>query len=126
MPPEDIAALRAVRFGQAGIDQYINYIGKVLKGDFGTSWLSGYNVYQEFLRRLPNTIALGTLAMMFAVLLGIPLGIVAAIRQNSIVDYLSLALAVILFHYPPFGLASFRNCSFVCALVGCRLRRRHV
>lgn len=100
---EDIAALRA----RLGLDkpvliQYINYIGKVLKGDFGTSWLSGYNVYQEFLRRLPNTIALGTLAMMFAVLLGIPLGIVAAIRQNSIVDYLSLALAVILFSLPAF------------------------
>lgn len=54
------------------------------------------------MHRLPNTIILGTLAMAFAVLLGIPLGIVSAIKQNTVVDYFSLALAVILFSLPAF------------------------
>lgn len=84
------------------IVQYFNYMLKVLKGDFGTSWLSGYEVLPEFLHRLPNTIALGSLSMAFAVLLGIPLGIISALRQNTVVDYFSLALAVILFSLPAF------------------------
>lgn len=84
------------------IIQYFNYIAKVLKGDFGTSWLSGYEVLPEFLHRLPNTIALGSLSMAFAVIIGIPLGIISALRQNTVVDYFSLALAVILFSLPAF------------------------
>lgn len=100
---EDLAALRA----ELGLDkpvivQYFNYMLKVLQGDFGTSWLSGYKVLPEFLHRLPNTILLATLSMAFAAILGIGLGIVAAIRQNSFVDYFSLALAVLLFSLPAF------------------------
>lgn len=100
---EDISELRS----ELGLDkpvliQYVNYIAKVVQGDFGSSWLSGYQVLPEFIHRLPNTLALGSLAMMFAVLLGIPLGIISAIRQNTIVDYFALALAVILFSLPAF------------------------
>ncbi len=100
---EDLTALRA----ELGLDkpvlvQYFNYMLKVLRGDFGTSWLSGYKVLPEFLNRLPNTILLATLSMAFAAILGIALGIVAAIRQNSLIDYFSLALAVLLFSLPAF------------------------
>ncbi|MCI5957640.1 MAG: ABC transporter permease [Clostridiales bacterium] len=99
----DVEKLRA----EMGLDkpvlvQYINYMANVLRGNFGTSWLSGYKVLPEFLHRLPNTIALGTLAMFFAAVLGISLGIVAAIRQNTVIDYFSLALAVLLFSLPAF------------------------
>ena len=100
---DDLAALRA----ELGLDkpvlvQYANYMLKVLQGDFGTSWLSGYKVLPEFLNRLPNTILLATLSMAFAAILGITLGIISAIRQNSIIDYFSLALAVLLFSLPAF------------------------
>lgn len=99
----DVEQLRA----EMGLDkpvlvQYLNYMANVLRGNFGTSWLSGYKVLPEFLHRLPNTIALGTLAMFFAAVLGISLGIVAAIRQNTVIDYFSLALAVLLFSLPAF------------------------
>lgn len=99
----DLVALRA----ELGLDkpvlvQYFNYMLRVLQGDFGTSWLSGYKVLPEFLNRLPNTIALGTLAMVFAAVLGVLLGIVSAIRQNTVIDYFSLALAVLLFSLPAF------------------------
>ena len=100
---EDILAKRAeMGLDQPVVVQYIRYMGRVLQGDFGTSWLSGYQVLPEFLNRLPNTIFLGSLAMFFAVILGIPLGIVAAIRQNTVVDYFSLALALVLFSLPAF------------------------
>lgn len=100
---EDILVKRA----EMGLDkpviiQYFNYMLGVLKGNFGTSWLSGYEVLPEFLHRLPNTIFLGTLSMFFAVLLGIPLGIAAAIKQNHFVDYVSLAIALVLFSLPAF------------------------
>lgn len=80
----DLAALRA----ELGLDkpvvvQYINYMFGVLRGNFGTSWLSGYEVLPEFLHRLPNTILLATLSMAFAAIIGISLGIVSAIRQNT-------------------------------------------
>ena len=100
---EELVAKRAeLGLDQPVLVQYFNYLIKVLQGDFGASWLSGYQVLPEFLHRLPNTIILGTLAMAFAVLLGIPLGIVSAIKQNSVIDYFSLALAVILFSLPAF------------------------
>lgn len=99
----DLAALRA----ELGLDkpvvvQYINYMFGVLRGNFGTSWLSGYEVLPEFLHRLPNTILLATLSMAFAAIIGISLGIVSAIRQNTFIDYFSLALAVLLFSLPAF------------------------
>ena len=74
-------------------------------GDFGTSWLSGYEVLPEFLHRIPYTILLGSLSMFVSVIIGIPLGIIAAIRQYHFVDYASLALALVLFSLPSFWLA---------------------
>lgn len=100
---EALAAKRAeMGLDQPVIMQYINYMLGVLRGDFGTSWLSGYEVLPEFLHRIPNTIMLGSLAMLVSVIIGIPLGIIAAIRQYHFVDYASLALALILFSLPSF------------------------
>ena len=100
---EDLIAKRAeMGLDQPVLIQYVRYMGGVLRGDFGSSWLSGYSVLPEFLHRLPNTVMLGTISMMFACLLGIPLGIVSAIRQNSLIDYFSLALALVLFSLPAF------------------------
>lgn len=101
--PADLAAKRA----EMGLDkpiivQYLSYISGVLRGDFGTSWVKGYQVLPEFLTRLPNTIYLGSLAMLFSVVLGIPLGIIAAIKQNQAVDYSALAFALILNSLPAF------------------------
>lgn len=100
---EALAAKRA----EMGLDkpiviQYVTYMLNMLRGNFGTSWLSGYEVLPEFLHRMPNTIMLGSLAMLFSVIIGIPVGIIAAIRQNHFVDYASLAIALILFSLPSF------------------------
>lgn len=97
--------------------QYFNYIAGVIKGDFGTSWIQGYEVLPEFLHRIPYTIQLGSLAMLFAVVLGIPLGILAAVKQYSIVDYLTLAIALLLFSLPAFWLGMMGQ-EFFCLKLG--------
>lgn len=100
---EDLAAKRI----EMGLDkpiivQYFNYIKNVFRGDFGTSWLKGYDVLPEFMMRLPNTIKLASLSMLFAVIIGVPLGIISSIRQNGVVDYAALAFALILNALPAF------------------------
>lgn len=100
---EALAAKRAeMGLDQPIIVQYISYMLQVLQGNFGTSWLSGYEVLPEFMHRIPYTVMLGSLAMLFSVAIGIPLGIIAAIRQYHFIDYASLALALILFSLPSF------------------------
>lgn len=99
----------AAKHAEMGIDkpviiQYVDYMANVVKGDFGTSWIQGYKVLPEFLLRIPNTLLLGTLGMLISIVLGIPFGIIAAIRQYHITDYFSLAIAVILFSLPSFWL----------------------
>ena len=101
---EALAAKRAeMGLDQPIVIQYIRYIAGVLRGDFGTSWLSGYEVLPEFLHRIPYTILLGSLSMFVAVIIGIPLGIIAAIRQYHFVDYASLALALPSFWFAMMG-----------------------
>lgn len=119
--PDATAAALAAKRTEMGLDQpvviqYVQYILGVLRGDFGTSWLSGYEVLPEFLHRIPYTIMLGSLAMFVAVIIGIPLGIVAAIRQYHFVDYASLALALVLFSLPSFWFAMMGQVLFCLTL----------
>ena len=88
----------------------------MLRGNFGTSWLGGYEVLPEFLHRIPYTILLGSLSMFVACIIGIPLGIIAAIRQYHVVDYASLALALILFSLPSFWFAMMGQILFCLVL----------
>ncbi|WP_077610267.1 ABC transporter permease [Clostridium sp. Marseille-P2415] len=84
------------------IIRYIHYMINVLHGDFGDSWYNHYNVLTEFLTRLPNTMKLGMLAMLLSSLVGIPLGILTAVRQNGFVDYTALAAAMVFSSMPIF------------------------
>lgn len=115
---EALAAKRTeMGLDQPVIVQYIRYIINVLHGNFGTSWLSGYEVLPEFLHRIPYTIFLGSLSMLVACIIGIPLGIVAAIRQYHFVDYASLAVALVLFSLPSFWFAMMGQIWF-CLVMG--------
>ena len=92
---------------QMGLDRpvivrYFMYMGNVIRGDFGYSWFHGYQVMAEFATRLPNTFRLGLMSMMISTFLGIPLGIAAAVRQNSVIDYASLIFAMIFISIPTF------------------------
>lgn len=84
------------------IVQYLNYMAGVLKGDFGRSWYNGYDVMEEFLNRLPNTLQLGLMAMAISAVVGIPLGVIAAVKQYGVFDYMTLVFAMIFSSIPTF------------------------
>ncbi len=94
--PEAVEAFR-LRYG---LDdpipvQYLRYIGNVLQGDFGSSLQSPRPASDLFLSRVVATLQLGIAAIALAVVLGIPLGVLAAIHRNSIIDRFAMGLAFI-------------------------------
>jgi peptide/nickel transport system permease protein len=68
--------------------RYLKWAGNMLQGDFGKSMINKFPVSQLFAQRLPYTIQLAISGMVFAVILGVPAGIIAALRQNSTADAL--------------------------------------
>ncbi len=82
--------------------QYFAYITKVLQGDFGNSIISKRAVLTEFMDRFPATLELGLMAMGFAIILGIPMGIIAALKRNSIFDYGLMGASLIGYSMPIF------------------------
>lgn len=85
--PERIAAYRA-EFGldKPVIMQYFNWLGDALHGDLGKSVYSGVSVWNTLSTRLPITVYLGILALLISALVGIPLGIISAIRRGKLLD----------------------------------------
>jgi ABC-type dipeptide/oligopeptide/nickel transport system permease component len=63
--------------------QYGSFLGAVLRGDFGVSFYYRTPVFELYLSRLPNSVLLALVAMAFSLLIGIPSGIVAAVRVNG-------------------------------------------
>jgi ABC-type dipeptide/oligopeptide/nickel transport system permease component len=100
------ASLAAMR-SKLGLDQpvaiqYLAFIGKILSGDLGQSLSSGRSVVHEVLLVLPSTIELTVTAVAIGLLAGLPLGIVAAVRQNSWLDYLSRIASLVGLSFPAF------------------------
>jgi ABC-type dipeptide/oligopeptide/nickel transport system permease component len=76
-------------------EQYVSYVGRVVQGDFGRSfYYRDRSVASIVAEGLPVSASLGLLAVAIAVILAVPLGVLAALRQNSLVDYLSMSFAV--------------------------------
>ncbi|MBI2001385.1 MAG: ABC transporter permease, partial [candidate division NC10 bacterium] len=93
--PQRVAEVRA----QLGLDhplytQYLIYVGKVLRGDLGASILRGDPVLRDLVRRFPATVELATSAILIAITVGVPMGIVAAVWRNSLFDGLSRLVAL--------------------------------
>jgi peptide/nickel transport system permease protein len=87
------------------IVQYLRYLGRVVRLDFGTSARTGRAVTTEFLERMPGTIELTIFAMIFAIGLGIPLGYLAARKHGSWLDSTSVIGSLIGVAIPVFFLA---------------------
>ncbi|MFN8557040.1 MAG: ABC transporter permease [Dehalococcoidia bacterium] len=86
--------------------QYFRFVGGVLKGDPGNSLWSTKPVTSEFLDALPVSLELGILAMITSVIIAIPTGIVSAIRQDKIIDYVARLFAIIGTSIPDYWLAT--------------------
>lgn len=82
--------------------QYFHYIGNVFQGDLGTSIVSKRAVTEEFFGRFPATLELGVCAMIFAILIGIPLGVIAAVKRNSPLDYILMGTSLTGYSMPIF------------------------
>ncbi|MCG8354042.1 MAG: ABC transporter permease [Kiloniellales bacterium] len=91
----DIANVRRVYgFDRPIVVQYVDWLWRALNGDLGTSFFFKLPVHDLLANRLPITLTLGLSAIVFAVVLAIPLGVAAAVRPNSFVDRLALVLSV--------------------------------
>ena len=86
---EEKAAIRE----ELGLDrplpeQYLVWLGGILTGDMGISYVSGQPVFSTFVSKLPATIALAITSVLLTVMISIPLGILSAVKQNRFLDYL--------------------------------------
>ncbi len=101
--PEAIAELKArVGLDRPLIEQYFKFVTNALQGDLGTSILSGRPVLTEFTERLTATAELGVTALILAVLIGIPLGIFAALTRGRLFDRVAMGIAVTFYSMPIF------------------------
>src|ERR687892_2511409 len=84
--------------------QYAIRLGKLVQGDWGESYLNGRAVLQDVLLRLPITVELIVLAMGVGLLIALPAGVLAALRQNTWVDYTAMTSALVGISIPDFFL----------------------
>lgn len=93
--PEVIARLREIyRLDDPVIVQFFAWLGQVVQGDFGRSLRTGEPVLGLILQKLPVTIQLATASILVAIVIGIPIGILAARRKGTVVDYSASAVAL--------------------------------
>ena len=85
--------------------QYLDWISSILRGNLGTSILNRQPVEQELLRRLPITLHLGGLAFIIGHIIGIPAGIISAVRRGTLLDSVVTTLANLGITVPNFWLA---------------------
>lgn len=103
---DDLARIRAFYgYDQPIPIQFVNWLTGAVQGDLGHSHYLNQPVANEIFERLPTTMTLGLCALAFALVLAIPLGVVAAIRPNSWFDRLALTIAVVGQAMPSFWFA---------------------
>jgi peptide/nickel transport system permease protein len=108
-PRASQAELEIIR-AEYGLDQplhrqYINYMTGVLQGDFGRSLTSRRPVSEDLKRYLPASVELALFGMTIAIVFGVPLGVLAAVKRNSPADFFSRVIAILGQSLPPFWLA---------------------
>lgn len=94
---------------QLGLDaplyvQYLRFLSGAVRGDFGTSILAGVPAMSLVLERLPATLQLAAFALVFAAVVGIPLGVATAIRRNTWLDYIGTGVTLLGQSLPSFWL----------------------
>jgi oligopeptide transport system permease protein len=106
IPPEILKNLEA----HYGLDQplwrqYLSYLGKIAHGDFGPSFKYSNRTVNEIIAdKLPVSLELGSLALLVALTVGLPLGVLAAVRRNSWLDYFASSIGMLGISVPTFVL----------------------
>ncbi len=102
--PEDIARLEALYGLDKPIhEQFVRYVWNAVRLDFGISYFARPQTVNDIIgRTFPISLHLGAMATLFAIGVGMTLGVLAAVNQNGIVDYFSVTLAVLFYSMPSF------------------------
>ncbi len=103
--PQVLAQIRAELWLDRPLPiQYFHWIGNVLQGDLGFSWRIRQPVLQLIAQKLPVTLQLGSMAFVIAVCIGVPMGILSAVKKNSFWDYLANGIGLAGLSTPNFWL----------------------
>jgi oligopeptide transport system permease protein len=105
--PEDIKAALMTRYGldKPLGEQYLTFLGNAVRLDFGPSYKNPSRTVREVIAQgFPVSLELGSWALLFALAVGIPIGVVAALNQNKPVDHASMAVALVGVSIPDFVL----------------------
>ena len=103
---EEVAQLNhELGYDQPFVTRYVNFlVGVVTKFDFGTSYRTGAPVINDVLKRIPTSLIVAVLSITGAVIIGVPLGIMSAVKQYSLTDNVSRFVGIFLASVPPFWL----------------------
>ena len=85
--------------------QYIKWMGKILKGDLGSSFMTGIPVSEEMKKRIPRTFLLSLTALLLVILTAVPLAVLMAVRRDSWVDHGGRIISLLLISIPGFWAA---------------------
>jgi len=85
--------------------QYVEYLGNLLRGDLGTSMINGKSISEQIAYVLPYTLQLTAASVLFGTLLGVPLGVLTALKRNSAADYVGRVFSLAGLSIPAFYLA---------------------
>lgn len=103
--PEGIAQWNAEHgLDQPFLNRYVNYMAALIQGDLGKSYSTNVAVAAELLQRIPTTLTLAAGTLLIVVAIGIPVGVVSAVKQYSVFDTASRVLAMLLTSLPAFWL----------------------
>jgi peptide/nickel transport system permease protein len=103
--PEDVRRFReAMGFNDPFLVQYGRFLGGALRGDFGQSIRHGESAFHLVAERMPATFELAGAALLLALVLAIPAGIISAVRRNTVLDYVSTVVALLGQSMPTFWL----------------------
>lgn len=87
------------------VTQYFTWLGGMLRGDMGVSYVSGRDVFQTFSSKLPATLLLTLMSIILTIVISIPLGVLAAVRHDGVIDYCLRVLSFIGNSLPNFFVA---------------------
>jgi peptide/nickel transport system permease protein len=114
-PKEKLKIMQDLGLDKSIPEQYLDWIGGLLRGDLGYSYVSEKPTLSEILPRLPITAKLAGMALSFAVLLGVPLGVISAVKQNTWLDYVLRVVSLSGLSMPSFWLGLLILMAFVAS-----------
>ena len=105
IPEEKIQQIRA----EMGLDrpfmpQFLSWLGGVVRGNFGTSIWTGQPALTEIGKALPLTLEMGAMAIVISLIVGLPVGVISAVRRNTPLDYIVRFIAIIGLSVPEFAM----------------------